>query len=80
MVISTYTYREEPYGIKAMFSRDGGKTWDKDNYICQSACLTSDIGYPSTAELADGSLLTVFYTKTAQYTSAIMAQRWRFEE
>ena len=79
-VISAYTYREEPYGIKAMFSTDGGKTWDKDNYICESPFPTSDIGYPSTAELADGSLLTVFYAKSAQYTSAIMAQRWRFDE
>ena len=79
-VISAYTYREEPYGIKAMFSRDGGKTWDKDNYICESPYPTHDIGYPSTAELADGSLLTVFYAKSAQYTSAIMAQRWRLEE
>ena len=79
-IISAYTYRREPYGIKAMFSRDGGKTWDKDNYICESRGKTSDIGYPSTAELADGSLLTVFYAKSAQYTSAIMAQRWRLEE
>ena len=79
-LISAYTYRRNPYGIKAMFSLDGGKTWDKDNFICESPSPTHDIGYPSTAELADGSLITVFYAKTEPYASAIFAQRWRLEQ
>ena len=90
MLICTYGFRGEGYtgivkvgdnlGVKAMFSRDGGETWDIDNdiYITQATC---DLGYPSTTELSDGSLLTVFYSKTSNNEPAvIMQQKWRFEE
>ena len=42
-----------------MRSHDNGKTWDIDH---QLAIIDHwDIGYPSTVELNDGSLLTIFY-------------------
>jgi len=81
MLISLYGRRITPYGIKAMFSKDGGKTWDINNDIYVNE-LTTDIGYPATIEMSDGSLLSVFYARpTADYPSVvIMQQRWRFEE
>ena len=40
-----------------------------------------DIGYPSTVELNDGSLLTVFYAHLDRTAPAeIFAQKWRFEK
>lgn len=40
-----------------------------------------DIGYPSTVELSDGSLLTVFYAHTDRGAPAqIFQQKWRFEK
>lgn len=80
VIISVYTHRKEPYGIKAIFSRDGGKTWEGEVYICKTTFPTHDIGYPSTVELGDGSLLTAFYAKTAPYTSAIFAQKWELKK
>jgi len=80
MLISTVGYRTAPYGIKAMFSKDNGKSWDTgyDVYVNN---VNWDLGYPSTVELADGSLLTVFYAHTDESSPAtIMQQRWKFEE
>jgi len=80
MLICSYGYREFPYGIKLMFSKDNGATWDvgHDLYINH---VSSDLGYPSTIEMEDGSLLTVFYAHPEKGEPAvIMQQKWRFEE
>ncbi len=78
-LISVYGYREAPYGIKAMISTDNGKTWDTNHDIYVNG-VNSDIGYPSTVELNDGSLLTVFYAKPSEDEPAIiMQQRWQLE-
>ena len=79
-LISVYGYRNAPYGIRAMFSKDEGKTWDT-GYEIWTEGPSHDLGYPATIELADGSLLTVFYAKKEENGPAvIMQQRWRFED
>ena len=79
MLISAYGYRNAPYGIRAMFSTDDGKTWDTGYDIYVNG-ISNDLGYPATIELSDGSLLTVFYAKTSEESPAIiMQQRWTFE-
>ncbi len=78
-LISVYGYRQFPYGIKAMFSHDGGRTWDTGHEIYTNE-ISGDLGYPATVELADGSLLTVFYAIPEQGGPAvIMQQKWRME-
>jgi hypothetical protein len=80
MLICTYGYRAKaPFGIRAMFSNDNGKTWDTGYSIYDNE-ISADLGYPSTVELADGSLLTVFYAipKVGE-AAVIMQQKWRFE-
>lgn len=80
MLISTYGYREKPYGIKVMFSKDEGKTWDYGHDIYVNN-ICDDIGYPSSIELDDGSILTVFYACCDEDEHAvIMQQKWSFEE
>jgi hypothetical protein len=40
--------------------------------------LGGDLGYPSTVELADGSLLTVWYEVMAGHPHAVLRQaKWR---
>ena len=79
VLVATYGHREEPYGIRAMFSHDGGESWDVGYELFCGP--TRDLGYPSTVELADGSMITVFYThETADGPAVIMQQKWRFEE
>lgn len=80
LLVCTYSHREEPYGIRAMFSRDGGESWDA-GYELYVNDFSNDLGYPSTVELADGSLTTVFYAhpKKDGY-AAIMQQKWRIDD
>lgn len=79
VLICTYGYREPPYGIKVMFSLDGGKTWQWDHDIHINH-IRADLGYPSTVELQDGSLLTVFYAHLEKSAPAvILQQKWRLE-
>lgn len=79
-LISTYACREEPFGIKAMFSRDGGKTWDT-GYTLYTEDICPDLGYPCSIELEDGSILTVFYAPECHGGPAvIMRLIWKFED
>lgn len=80
ILISTYGYINEPFGVGVMFSRDEGETWDI-GYTLYTNKVSNDCGYPSTVELGDGSLVTVFYaTEKEGEQSKIMQQKWRFED
>ena len=78
-LMSVYGYRVKPYGLRVMFSRDEGETWDTDNILYAEEC-TSDLGYPCTTALKDGSFLTVFYAHGGDNTPALIRQiKWTFE-
>ena len=78
VLISTYGRRKMPYGIMAMVSFDGGETWEKNLRIYENHA-SDDIGYPSTIELDDGTLLTVFYARriSEEFPSEVMQQKWK---
>lgn len=81
VLIAVYGYREVPFGIKAMISYDNGATWETEHRIYTNE-VSGDLGYPSTVELSDGSLITVFYArpdKNNRRTAVIMQQKWRLE-
>jgi hypothetical protein len=78
-LISVYGYREAPYGIKVMFSFDGGETWDIGHDIYVNG-VSSDLGYPASVELENGDILTVYYAKPTQGSPAVIMQTtWNFE-
>jgi hypothetical protein len=81
VLICTYGYRLEPYGQRVAFSRDAGRTWDHD-WVLRDDGPDSDLGYPSTVELGDGQLLTVYYQKpaTADDQCALLWSRWALPE
>jgi sialidase-1 len=72
-----YGYRLVPYGQRAMVSYDGGETWLHD-LVLRDDGPDSDLGYPSSVELADGSVLTVYYQKAASARTkcGILWTRW----
>ena len=79
-LVCTYGYREEPYGVRAIFSYDNGESWEGESDIYVNG-VNKDIGYPSTVELSDGSFITVFYAHREEGDSAVvMQQKWRIEE
>ncbi len=77
-LISAYGYREAPYGIRLMLSRDAGETWDTD-WVLDAGGQSGDLGYPATVELEDGSLLTVYY-ENRDGQSRILKNVWRLPE
>lgn len=77
VLISTYGRRKLPYGIMAMVSLDEGETWETDLRIYETLS-SDDIGYPTTIELDDGTLLTVFYARDSEEEPCtIRQQRWK---
>ncbi len=79
VLISTYGYREQPYGIRAMLSTDGGKTWQTDLVLWDRG-VNDDLGYPCSVELKDGSILTVYYEHEQPDGPAVIRQIiWRIE-
>lgn len=59
-LVMTVGRREKPYAQQALISRDDGKTWSKPLDLETRMC-SGDHGYPSSVELSDGSIMTVFY-------------------
>ena len=79
VLISTYGRRKQPYGIMVMISTDGGETWEKDIRLYENTA-SDDIGYPTTVELPNGDLITVFYaTNSEEEPCVIMQQKWRIK-
>lgn len=79
-VLCSYGYRRPPMGIRACLSRDGGRTWDMEGEFVLRADgkrSGSDLGYPLTSELEDGTLLTVYYFTCGDGITHVAATRWR---
>ena len=58
-VVLSYARRMAPFGECVRISHDGGKTFGEERMIASAA--VPDIGYPSSVELSDGKILTVYY-------------------
>ena len=61
-ILCTYGYRHKPFGIRASLSSDEGRTWDlKNEIIIRDDGMHTDLGYPSSAEIGPGRVLTAYY-------------------
>jgi hypothetical protein len=76
-LVMSYGYRRKPYGNQARISEDHGKTWSDPIPISEDG-VNGDLGYPSTVQLKDGSLLTVWYENMADSDMARLRQaKWK---
>ncbi len=83
VVLLTYSYRIGNRGSRGRLSYDGGQTWDEEEIVISEITSerNSDVGYPSTVQLADGSLLTIYYQAYGNdYPTSILYTRWRLNE
>lgn len=79
-VILTYARRAEPLGEYARISLDGGMTWSEETAI-SPAPTSADCGYPSSAELDDGSVITVYYQRYENDDfCSILYTKWTLDE
>jgi Neuraminidase (sialidase) len=64
-LMASYGIRPEharPGGVRACFSSDNGATWDIRTEIqIRNDFSNLDVGYPESIQMADGSVLTVYY-------------------
>lgn len=76
-LLMSYGHRRKPFGNQARVSSDNGETWS-DPILISSDGVTGDLGYPSTVQLDDGSLVTVWYEVRPGNTNAALRQaRWK---
>ena len=59
-LLLTYGHRAAPYGIRAKISRDDGKNWGEE-ILLRADGGNWDLGYPRTAQRADGQVVAVYY-------------------
>ncbi|NLZ37535.1 MAG: exo-alpha-sialidase [Clostridiales bacterium] len=77
--------REPPFGQRAIVSYDLGETWE-DEYILNDLGIDTDLGYPASVELDDGSIMTVYYQKYTDENGktdpkcSILYTKWRLKE
>ena len=77
-LLAVYGRRWNHVGEFACLSDDQGRTWDVKNEIKLAGHWNGDLGYPASAQLPDGSILTVYYQaeKNGEKT-CIMGTLWR---
>lgn len=59
-ILATYSNYHLPWGVYAIVSKDGGKTWDLDHPIELALSAGYYVGWPVTIQLADRSLVTCY--------------------
>lgn len=68
--------RREPFGVRAVISADGGRSWDVAHpAVLRADGETRDLGYPVSVQLDDASIFTVYY-HTAGGVTHVAATRW----
>ena len=78
-LLMSYGHRRKPFGNQARLSMDNGKTWGEPILLSGDG-KSGDLGYPSTVELEDGTLLTVWYESMTEPKLAVLRQaKWRLE-
>lgn len=78
-VLMTYGYRKPPYGNQVRLSTDG-RHWS-DPLTVSDDGASGDLGYPSTVQLSDGTLVSIWYELPRGSSKAVLRQaRWKLEE
>lgn len=76
-LLMSFGHRRAPLGNQARLSRDQGETWSEAMIISDDG-TSGDLGYPSTVQLGDDSLLTIWYERLKQSPNAVLRQaHWR---
>lgn len=75
-LLATYGHRYEPYGQRAAVSADNGVNWRE--FVLRDDAPNRDLGYPASVELADETVLTVYYQREPNAAQpCLMTTHWR---
>ena len=79
-ILMTYSYRLGNRGIRGCLSYDGGETWTEELIVLADNVSTKnkDLGYPTTVEMDDGTLVTVYYQPSGDdWCASVLYTKWR---
>ena len=77
-LLVVYGRRLSPYGQRARISNDDGETWDVEAERVVQPAASDDLGYPASAQLLDGTVLTIYYqVEQVGEKTCLMGTRWR---
>jgi hypothetical protein len=78
-LLMSYGHRRKPLGNQVRVSSDDGNAWSEP-IIINADAHSGDMGYPSTVECQDGTLVTVWYELLKDSSNAQLRQaRWRLQ-
>lgn len=66
-LLLSYGERNRPYGIRARLSKSLGADWEPETIILAADCQSADCGYPTSAEISPGRIVTLYYAVDAGY-------------
>lgn len=76
-LLMTYGHRRPPFGNQARVSTDHGRSWSEPVIISGDGA-GGDLGYPSTVQLDDGTLVSVWYELLQGSSHAVLRQaKWK---
>ncbi|MFZ2657983.1 MAG: sialidase family protein [Victivallales bacterium] len=76
-LLMSYSHRYEPMGNYAKVSKDCGLTWSAPFVF--GPTRQADMGYPSSVELPDGTMLSAWYEHIPGRNEAVLRMaRWKF--
>ena len=75
-ILLVYGLRLSPFGQRSRVSDDEGETWSDEMVLITG--LGKDLGYPASAVLEDGSILTIYYqVENPGEPTCLMSTHWR---
>lgn len=72
-LLMSYGHRRKPFGNQARLSDNNGASWSEPVTISDDG-IGGDLGYPSTVQLPDGSLISVWYEVQGDSPFAVLRQ------
>ena len=75
-VLLVYGRRKAPFGVRAKISSDDGASWSEEMCLSEDA-PDWDVGYPSSVQLKNGNILTVWYQHCGtDRLASVVYQEW----
>ena len=78
-LLLTRGYRREPFGVRCHLSEDEGDSWARE-IVLRDDAPDRDIGYPSTVQFDDETLLTVYYWHGEDEIRHLQSTSWRLTD
>ncbi len=66
-LLLTYGERNRPFGVRAKISKNLGLNWEPETIVLVSDAENTDCGYPSSAEISPGKIVTLYYGVNGSY-------------